>query len=105
MAEHSRCQPGRPSPNGESHAAPTFSSKGCAFFQSAKSLTDSLSYLSVATRAPGLRPPRSRCDNVPYDGKLAILKYTSPSATYALWFSMSPPIISIIAGILSVARG
>src|SRR6266851_1073715 len=52
IAEHSMCQPGRPSPKGASHAAPSCSSPGWAFFHRAKSLTDSLSYLSDATRAP-----------------------------------------------------
>src|SRR5207249_7382911 len=69
MAEHSMCHPGLPLPNGASHDAPSPSSPGCDLFQSAKSLTDSFSYLSVATLAPALSPARSRCDSSPYLGK------------------------------------
>src|SRR6267143_4821867 len=54
IAEHSRCDPGRPRPNGASHAAPTDSSSASTFFQRAKSLGSSLAYSSLATRAPTL---------------------------------------------------
>ena len=37
MTEHSRCQPGRPSPHGDGQTAPTPRSAGWAAFQSAKS--------------------------------------------------------------------
>src|SRR5438045_9694027 len=76
IAEHSRCQPGRPRPNGASQAAPTCSSIGSARFHSAKSRGSSLAYSSLATRAPILISRRSSCDRRPYVGNLAIAKYT-----------------------------
>ena len=57
MAEHSRCHPGRPRPNGASQAASTASSFGCAAFQSTKSRASSLAYSSLLTRP--LAPVRS----------------------------------------------
>src|SRR6266480_6118710 len=72
IAEHSRCHPGRPRPNGASHAAPTCSSIGSAFFHNAKSRGSSLAYSSLATRAPTLISRRSSCDRRPYVGNFAI---------------------------------
>src|SRR6266403_1149589 len=54
MAEHSRCHPGRPRPNGASHAAPTCSSSASALFHNAKSLGSPFAYSSLVTRAPTL---------------------------------------------------
>src|SRR5207237_7159673 len=65
---------GRPRPNGASHAAPTCSSVGSAFFHSAKSRGSSLVYSSLATRAPTLSSRVSSRDNRPYPGNLAIAK-------------------------------
>src|SRR2546422_6154971 len=42
MAEHSRCHPGRPRPKGASHAAPTCSSIGSAFFHRSEEHTSEL---------------------------------------------------------------
>ncbi len=75
------CQPGRPRPKGASQLAPTSSSPASERFHSAKSVADSFSYLSVATRAPVRRPDRSSRDSRPYAGKLEIRKYTPPSAS------------------------
>ena len=63
MAEHSRCQPGRPRPNGASHWAQAGSS--LLAFQSTKSRAFSLSYLSVSTRAPALMPSTSSRASLP----------------------------------------
>ena len=79
MAEHSMCQPGRPRPKGASHCAQAGSSG--LNFHSAKSRALSLSYLSVPTRAPDLMPATSRRASHPYPGKVAMRKYTLPSAT------------------------
>ena len=78
MAEHSRCQPGRPRPKGASQCAHSGSSDFA--FQSTKSRAFSLSYLSVSTRAPALMPSTSRCERRPYSGNDAMRKYTLPSA-------------------------
>ncbi len=48
MAEHSMCQPGRPSPSDVDQLG----SPGLAAFQSAKSRTSSFSYSSASTRSP-----------------------------------------------------
>ena len=53
MAEHSMCHPGRPRPNGASHAAPTASSSGLTAFQSTKSRASSLAYSSALTSLAG----------------------------------------------------
>ncbi len=78
MAEHSRCHPGRPRPKGASHCAQAGSSP--LAFQSTKSRASSFSYLSLSTRAPALMPDTSRRERRPYSGKLAMRKYTLPSA-------------------------
>ena len=48
MAEHSICQPGRPSPIEVDHEG----SPGFAPFHSAKSRTSSFAYSSASTRSP-----------------------------------------------------
>ncbi len=62
MAEHSMCQPGRPSPHGESHAG----SPGFAAFHSAKSIGLRLAS-STSTRAPADSRSSSivRCGSAP----------------------------------------
>ena len=50
IAEHSMCQPGRPSPHGLGQN--TSPSSGTRAFQSAKSARDSFSYSSLLTRSP-----------------------------------------------------
>ncbi len=62
MAEHSMCHPGRPGPQGESHAG----SPGFAAFQSAKSI--GLRFASsTSTRAPADSRSSSsvRCGSAP----------------------------------------
>ncbi len=106
IAEHSRCQPGRPRPNGASQAAPTCSSIGSARFQRAKSRGSSFAYSSLATRAPTFSSRRSSRDSRPYVGNFPIAKYTEPSSPlYATPLSSSCPTRRTIAGIASVARG
>ena len=73
MAEHSRCQPGRPRPKGASQAAETASSSGLAAFHRTKSRAFSLSYSSLETRplAPLLSSRLSSWESRPYEGKPA----------------------------------
>src|SRR6266496_3997569 len=75
ITEHSRCHPGRPSPQGERHQG----SPGLALFHSTKSSGSRLSGLT-STLAPACRSARSRPDNLPYSGNLPTEKYTSPPA-------------------------
>ena len=61
MAEHSMCQPGRPGPQGESHAV---SSPGLFAFQSAKSSGSSLRS-APSTPSPWSIWSTSRCESSP----------------------------------------
>src|SRR3989344_6064319 len=56
ITEHSMCQPGLPTPQGESNASPRLLASADSLFQSAKSEGFSLSYSSTSTRAPALTP-------------------------------------------------
>src|SRR5216117_3831838 len=88
IAEHSRCQPGRPRPNGASHAAPTASSSASAFFQRAKSLGSPLAYSSLATRAPTLISRLSSCDRreIKVGARVASDEYAKGDPSdFALW--------------------
>ncbi len=78
MAEHSMCQPGRPRPHGLSQEG----SPGLADFQRAKSRGSRLRS-STSTRAPASSSSRFFPESLPYAGKRATSKYTSPSTTYA----------------------
>ena len=69
IAEHSMCQPGRPRPQGESHAV---SSSGLFAFQSAKSRGSSLSGFGVSSSSSSWS---SRCpERRPYSAKRATRK-------------------------------
>jgi hypothetical protein len=68
IAEHSMCQPGRPSPNIEGHLG----SPGFAAFHSTKS-SGSFFASATATRSPARRSSRLRRESLPYSGKLRTL--------------------------------
>ena len=74
IAEHSRCQPGRPSPKGLGHEG----SPGRVPFHRAKSRASSFSYSSLSTRAPLMISRLSRLDSRPYPSKAAMRKYSEP---------------------------
>ena len=63
MTTHSVCQPGRPSPQGESHAG----SSRLAFFQSTKSSGERFSS-TASTRAPDKRLSSGWRARSPYPG-------------------------------------
>ena len=65
IAEHSMCQPGRPSPTSVVHDG----SPGLGPFHSAKSRTSSLPYSSAATRSPERAAPGSSRASLPYAGQ------------------------------------
>ncbi len=98
IAEHSRCQPGRPLPHGVSHDG----SPGFALFQSAKSNGSRLVSTSVS---PCCKFDGSCPDNAPYAANERTEKYTSPSTAYAWPASISRRINTIISGTCPVARG
>ena len=64
IAEHSMCQPGRPSPHGEGQAA---SSSSFSPFQSAKSSASSLR-AAPSTPSPWSISSIARCESSPYSG-------------------------------------
>ena len=76
MAEHSMCQPGRPSPI----AVDQLGSPARAPFQSAKSRTSSLLYSSASTRSPTRCCVGSRRARAPYAGQEAMRKKIEPSS-------------------------
>ncbi len=76
MAEHSMCQPGRPSPM----AVCQLGSPGLVAFHSAKSRTLSLSYSSASTRSPLRCWSGSMRASRPYAGQEAMRKKTEPSS-------------------------
>src|SRR5512142_2580996 len=78
MAEHSRCQPGRPSPIAVGHdGSPSFFA-----FQRTKSRALSFSYSSLSTREKSLEASTSTRERLPYGGNVFTRKYVEPSATY-----------------------
>ena len=76
IAEHSMCQPGRPSPIRVDHDG----SPGFGPFQSAKSRTSSLAYSSASTRSPTRSCSGSRRARRPYAGQDEIRKKIEPSS-------------------------
>ena len=72
IAEHSICQPGRPSPHGDSQAA---SSPGFCAFHRAKSRGACFFEVISSGCISSIFWPES----APYDGNSATRKYTSPS--------------------------
>ena len=76
IAEHSMCQPGRPSPMGVDQLG----SPGLAPFQTAKSRTSSLLYSSASTRSPTRCWVGSSRARVPYAGQDAMRKKIEPSS-------------------------
>ena len=74
------CQPGRPSPHGDSQLADSGSS-GLRPFQSAKSRGSRLPRGSASAAASILS--RDWRVSSPYDGQLAVSKYTSPEPSGA----------------------
>ena len=68
IAEHSMCQPGKPSPHGESHLT---SRSGPAAFQSVKSAWWRLRGSTSSWRWPALSWSRLLRDSRPYEGKLS----------------------------------
>ena len=73
MAEHSMCQPGRPSPQGEGHAG----SPGFADFHNTKSSGSRLA-VSTSTREPARRSSSFLPDSFPYAANLCTSYITSP---------------------------
>ncbi len=106
MAEHSRCQPGRPRPNAVSQEAVS-GSPGLGAFHSAKSCGSRLA--DAATSSPvgsGLRSS-SRCRvSSPYAGHDRTSNQTSPGPVeYACPRSTSRCMSSAMSGTWPVARG
>ena len=100
IAEHSMCHPGRPRPHGLSHCG----SSGFAAFHRTKSIGCSLRE-STSMRAPACISSSVRPESWPYVGNAVTRKNTSPSTAYASPLRSRPWMISIIFGIVSVARG
>ncbi len=98
IAEHSRCQPGRPLPHGVSQ----YGSPGLARFHNAKSTG---SRLPSTSDSPCCRLRGSWPESAPYAGNDCTEKYTSPSIAYACPDSISRRISTIISGTCPVARG
>ena len=76
MAEHSMCQPGRPSPTDVDQLG----SPARGPFQSAKSRTSSLLYSSASTRSPTRCWVGSMRARTPYAGQDAMRKKIEPSS-------------------------
>ncbi len=104
MAEHSMCQPGRPTPKSESHLASAGSS-AFALFHRTKS-SGSFLLPETPTRSPARNSSRLLPDSRPYSGKARTEKFTSPeSSRYASLLFIRVWIMSCISATYSVARG
>ncbi len=105
IAEHSRCHPGRPGPNGVGHEALSGSS-ALRPFHSAKSRG---SRLPRGSASSAFAMSSSDCPvSEPYSGHERTSKYTSPlpsGAAYACPFSTSVSMSETMSGTCPVARG